>query len=130
MSNCENCGGCAGNCANCSGCSHGGELVLNAGEIGFLQLLGQVAFLPVARKMGDLEPVYLEEGEARREEYSLILQCLEKKNLISLDFDKPLRGFREDAYLAYPIRGSIALTQRGQQVLELLDIQGSQTETE
>lgn len=126
MSKCNSCGGCAGNCANCSGCGHSGELVLNEGEIAFLQLLGQVAFLPVARKLGDLEPVYLEEGEEKQEEYSLILQCLEKKDLISLDFDKPLRGFREDAYQAYPIRGSIALTARGQQVLELLDIQGSQ----
>ena len=28
------------------------------------------------------------------------------------------------AYASYPVRGSFALTQRGQQVVELLDVQG------
>ena len=117
--------GCNGNCASCGGC--GGcarELVITPKELTFLQELGQVAFLPVARTMGDLTPVYLEAGEENREEYSLILQCLEKKGLISLDYDKPLRGFRDDAYAAYPIRGSIALTERGQKVLEIVELQG------
>ena len=68
--------------------------------------------------------MYLEDDAYSAEEYSLILQCLEKKNLISLDFDKPLRGFDDGAYAAYPIRGSMALTQRGQQVVELLELQG------
>ena len=113
---------CNGNCASCSGCAR--ELVLTEKEIAFLQELGQIPFLPVARKMGDLTPVYLEEGLDKAEEYSLLLQCLEKKGLISLDFDKPLRGFDETAYVSYPIRGSIALTERGQKVLEMLDYQG------
>lgn len=119
MGNCNSCGGCSG-CSGCSGCAR--KLVLTAKEIDFLNTLGQFAFLPVARKMGDLTPVYLEEGE--REEMSLLLQCLEKKNLISLDFDKPLHGFDESAYAAYPIRGSMALTERGQKVLELMEYQG------
>ena len=72
--------------------------------------------------MGDLTPVYLEGGD--REEMSLLLQCLEKKGLISLDYDKPLRQFDESAYAAYPIRGSMALTERGQKVLELMEYQG------
>ena len=115
------CGGnCGGNCANCSGCAR--ELVLTQMEIGFLNTLAQYAFLPVARAMGDLTPVYLEEGD--REEMSLLLQCLEKKGLISLDYDKPLRHFNEQAYAAYPIRGSMALTERGQKVLELMEYQG------
>ena len=113
---------CNGNCASCSGCAR--ELVLTEKEIAFLQELGQIPFLPVARKMGDLTPVYLEEGLDKAEEYSLLLQCLEKKGLISLDFDKPLRGFDETAYVSYPIRGSMALTERGQKVLEMLDYQG------
>ena len=113
---------CNGNCASCSGCAR--ELVLMEKEIAFLQELGQIPFLPVARKMGDLTPVYLEEGLDKAEEYSLLLQCLEKKGLISLDFDKPLRGFDETAYISYPIRGSMALTERGQKVLEMLDYQG------
>ena len=115
---------CNGNCGACSGCAR--ELVLTEKEIDFLNILGQYAFLPVARSMGDLTPVYLEEGD--REEMSLLLQCLEKKGLISLDYDKPLRQFNESAYAAYPIRGSMALTERGQKVLELMEYQGIGTE--
>ena len=115
---------CNGNCGACSGCAR--ELVLTGKEIEFLNTLGQYAFLPVARTMGDLTPVYLEEGD--REEMSLLLQCLEKKGLISLDYDKPLRQFDESAYAAYPIRGSMALTERGQKVLELMEYQGIYTE--
>ena len=113
-------GNCSGNCGTCSGCAR--ELVLTEKEIDFLDLLGQYAFLPVARSMGDLTPIFLEEGE--REEMSLLLQCLEKKGLISLDYDKPLKGTREDVYSSFPIRGSIALTERGQKVLEMVELQG------
>ena len=116
--------GCNGNCSTCSGCAR--ELVLTEKEMDFLHVLGQYAFLPVARTLGDLTPVYLEEGD--REEMSLLLQCLEKKGLISLDYDKPLRRFDESAYADYPIRGSMALTERGQKVLELMELQGFETE--
>ena len=117
-------GNCSGNCSACTGCAR--ELVLTQKEIDFLNLLAQYAFLPVARSMGDLTPVYLEVGE--KEEMSLLLQCLEKKGLISLDYDKPLKLFDETAYAAYPIRGSMALTERGQKVLELMEYQGVETE--
>ena len=117
-------GGCNGNCAACSGCAR--ELVLTRNEIDFLNILAQYAFLPVARTLGDLTPVYLEEGDP--EEMSLLLQCLEKKGLISLDYDKPLAGMDQGAYAAYPIRGSMALTERGQKVLELMEYQGIQTD--
>ena len=112
--------GCNGNCGACSGCAR--ELVLTQKEVDFLNTLAQVAFLPVARTMGDLTPVYLEEGEP--EQMSLLLQILEKKGLISLDYDKPLKGFDDGAYATYPIRGSMALTERGQKVVELLEYQG------
>ena len=111
---------CNGNCGACSGCAR--ELVLTRQEIDFLDLLAQYAFLPVARTLGDLTPVYLEDGN--REEMSLLLQCLEKKGLISLDYDKPLAGFNMSAYAAWPVRGSMALTERGQKVLELMEYQG------
>ena len=114
--------GCNGNCGSCGGCAR--ELVLSEQEIRFLEKMGQIPFLPVARSMGDLTPVYLEETELTREEYSLLLQCLEKKGLISLDFDKPLKAFDDSAYRAYPIRGSMALTERGHTVLDLLERQG------
>ena len=118
------CGKCKGNCGSCSGCS--GALELNEGELRMLQTLGQIPFLPVARKADDVMPVYLEESEYTAEEYSLILQCLEKKKLISIDYDAPLKGCDAAAYAAYPIQGSFALTARGQQVLQMLEIQGIQ----
>lgn len=113
---------CCGNCGSCSGCAR--ELELTRAEMDFLALLGQVAFLPVARKMGDLTPIYLEDGPEKQAHYALLLQCLERKGLISLDYDKPIKGLRMDAYADCPLRGSMALTLRGQQVLTLLDMQG------
>lgn len=116
------CGSCCGSCGSCG--NSGGCMELTAGEISMLQTLSQIPFLPVARKLGDDTPVYLEERERTQEEYSLILQCLEKRGLISIDYDQPLKHFDHAAYEAYPIRGSFALTLRGQQVLELLELQG------
>ena len=118
------CGNCSGNCGSCTGCSS--ALELHEAELKMLQTLAQVPFLPVARRADDMVPVYLEETEYTLEEYSLILQCLEKKQLIAIDYDAPLKGCDLAAYAAYPVRGSFALTARGQQVLELLEIQGIQ----
>ena len=116
-------GSCGGNCENCVGCA--GELVLSQPEITFLNDLAENAFLPVARSAGDNTPVYLEDEKNSREQYSLILICLEKKGLISIDFDMPLSGADMSAYGGYPIHGSIALTARGQEVLDVLDKQGA-----
>ena len=115
MGKCESCGGCSGGCGGCSGC--GLELELTEEEIGFLRRLGECAFLPVIREAE--APVFPEEPGK-----GLLLQCLEKKGLISLDYDKPLKGEYGLAYESLPIRGSMALTQRGQQVLEMLEYQG------
>lgn len=114
--------GCSGNCNHCGGCA--GELVLSLPEIEFLNALGENAFLPVARSAGDNTPIYLEDDAQSKEQYSLILVCLEKKGLISIDFDKPLQGADMSRYAGYPIHGSIALTARGQEVLDVLDKQG------
>lgn len=118
MSHCEH---CAGDCTRCTGC--GAAYVLNEGELSVLCLLGQVAFLPVARRADDLKPIFCGEGEYSPEEYSVILQCLEKKNLITIDFDQPLKGF--DGYGNHPLKGSAGLTLQGQQVLDVLDVQGA-----
>jgi hypothetical protein len=121
------CGNCSGGCEGCSGCSGcGGALTLHPGEVKILELLAQFPFLPVARKADDMTPFYPEGSEYPQEEYSLILQSLEKKQLISIDYDAPLKGCGDNAYGNYPVRGSFALTARGQQVLELLDIQGAE----
>ena len=108
-------GECSGNCAACSGCAR--ELVLSEGEIAILRELAQYAFLPIARTPADETPIDPENPQRE----SLLLQILEKKGLISLDYDKPLALCD---YGSYPIRGSMALTQRGQTVLELMEYQG------
>lgn len=118
MSGCNSC------CGNCGGCGHSGCMELSQGEIDMLLTLGQIPFLPVARKMGDDIPVYLEDDKKSPQEYSLILQCLEKRGLIDIDYSQPLKSFNDSGYAAYPVRGSFALTQRGQRVVELLEIQG------
>ena len=123
MSGCENCSGCSG-CASqgsCGGC--GGALTLTVMERDFLMELAQTPFLPVARK--EETPVYLEAGEENQGKYAPLLLSLERKGLVSLDYDIPMKDYPA-GYEAYPIRGSISLTNRGQQVLELLDIQGWQ----
>lgn len=114
--------GCGRGCKNCNGC--GGALTLHAGEIHILKLLAQFAFLPVARKAEDMTPFYPEGGEYTQEEYSLILQSLEKKQLISIDYDAPLKGCSDTAYGNFPVHGCFSLTLRGQQVISLMDIQG------
>ncbi len=113
MSNCDSCN------KNCGGCDQ--SLTLTEAEVSVLEALSQIPFLPIARKVDDPSPIYLEENRYSVEEYALILQCLEKKGLISLDFDRPLKNA---APSAYPIQGSMALTARGQAVIELMDLQG------
>ena len=109
---------CSGNCSGCSGCA--GTLELTEAELGVLAELAEIPFLPVSRNMGEETPV--RPGDSS-EEMGPVLLCLEKKGLISLDYDQPLKGCD---YGSYPIQGSFALTARGQRVLELLEIQGVQ----
>jgi hypothetical protein len=116
MSDCNACGGGCGGCAR--------ELTLTTGEMEMLKKLAQIPFLPISRKIDDATPIYLEDDDYSQTEYSLILQLLEKKSLITLDFDKPLKNHTPSP--AYPIHGSMALTARGQQVIELLDVQGAE----
>lgn len=111
-------------CDGCGGCDR--SLTLTQPELALLKTLAQFPFLPVARTAANPSPVYLEETEYPQEEYTLILQCLEKKGLISLDFDNPLKNADYSRYAACPIHGSMALTARGQQVIELLEIQGAE----
>ena len=113
---------CNHNCASCGGCA--ATLELTDGEIGILRNLGQFSFLPVARRADDMIPVYLEDDRCSREEYSLILQCLEKKGLIDIDYRGPLVGADMSAYKGLPVHGSFALTARGQTVVEMLEVQG------
>ena len=118
------CNGCGGSCGSCGGCGGGNALELTEGEIKMLKTLSQIPFLPVARKMDDAIPVFLEDTAYTQEEYALILQCLEKRGLIDIDYWAPLKGFDMSAYGAYPIKGSFGLTARGQIAVELLEYLG------
>lgn len=109
-------GKCGGNCGSCSGCAR--ELVLSSGEVEFLRQLGQIPFLPLARLMGEDVPRYPGEDTV---ENTWLLQSMQVKGLISLDYDQPLKGFD---YGSFPVRGSFALTERGQKVLEMMELQG------
>ena len=120
------CNGCGGSCGTCGGCGGGNALELSEGEILMLKKLSQIPFLPVARKIGDDIPVYLEDAEYTQEEYTLILQCLEKRGLIDIDYSAPLKGFDMSAYGAYPIKGSFGLTARGLVAAELLEYLGAE----
>lgn len=116
MEHCQNCGGCQ----NCSGCHR--ALLLSSEEISLLQRFAQLPFLPVARKASDTQPVYLEEGDPAQN--ALVITCLEKKGLIDIDYHMPLDRFDYSVYAGYPLRGSMALTARGQQVLDTIELQG------
>ena len=117
---------CNHSCSGCSGC--GRSLLITPAEVAFLHKLGQIPFLPVARKASDMIPVYLEDTDYSTEEYSTVIQLLEKKSLIRLDYDGPLTGADMSAYKGYPVQGYISLTARGLSVLEQLELQGVDSE--
>lgn len=118
--------GCSHNCQSCGGCRS--SLELTQPELDLLNALGQFSFLPVARKADDMTPRYLESPEYDPEICSLALQHLEAKGLISIDYDAPLSGADMRAYKDFPVHGSIALTARGQQILEALELHGLSTD--
>ncbi len=123
MSECGNCGNCCGHCGGCK------SMVLSEGEIKMIMTLWQIPYLPVARSADSQTPIYLEESDYSPEEYSLILQCLEKRGLISIDYHASLKHCNLHAYAPYPMVGSFTLTERGQQVAEQIELQGYEQET-
>ena len=84
----------------------------------------QYSFLPVAKNASDEIPTYLEEKDYSIEEYGVILTLLEKKGLISIDYEKKLKNADLSAYEGFDCVGSMALSARGLHVLEILDLQG------
>lgn len=108
---------------HCGACGSG-QLELTREEIDFLNRFAQVPFLPVARRWESEIPVYLEEGKEAAEMYSAAILGLSQKRLIRLDYDIPLLNFDYQNYGQYPCQGSMALTARGLEAVELLEIQG------
>ncbi len=113
-------------CGGCGACGSCDSMELTEPELSFLRELGTFAFLPVARRGDDPAPVYLEDDAYPPETYSLVLQCLEKRGLVELSYDRPLKGADMGRYAGYPVHGSVGLTARGLQVLELLELQDPQ----
>lgn len=111
------CGACCGSCGSC-----GREMFLTPPEIGVLRLLAQVAFLPAARRADTMDPHCREADFPEGGEQWL--ELLERKGLISIDWDKPLRNFDYSPYKGLPVHGSFALTALGQSVVELMELQG------
>ena len=83
-----------------------------------MALLGQVAFLPIARKPADEYPVCMELSEYDSVQSGLALACLEKRGLVDLNYDAPLKGADMSAYADYAVHGSAGLTERGQEAAD------------
>ena len=112
------CDGCGGGCGGCQGCDR--SLLLTEAELKLLTRFAELPFLPVLRKPSEELPVDPEDGS---EFTSKALVCLEKKGLIDVDYRQSLKGFDYSPFAGF-LHGSMALTERGQQVLELLELQG------
>ena len=108
--------GCSKNCDGCTGCH--GPIELTELEIRVLTLLGQVAFLPLARKPAEEYPVCMELPGYTPADTGLALVCLEKRGLVDISYDAPLKGADMSAYKGYSVFGSAGLTEKGQQAAD------------
>ena len=91
-----------------------------------LEELAVFALLPVARRADDMTPHYVEGTAYSQEDYSAILLHLERKKLIDIDYGSPVGSYTDPGYAGLKVRGSVALTGRGQAVVEQLHIHGIQ----
>lgn len=115
--------GCAPSaCSSCAGCSPQDlpgregivtQIMLTPEEAEFMEKLGQTPYLPLAEffltssKEEELSntvlaPVYLETGEESLQEIRAlgkVLKSLEEKDLITLDYDQPLKHYDPALFL-------------------------------
>lgn len=98
-------------------------MVLSQQEINLLFRFSQVPFLPVAMDDGTSLPVYSDDDLDFSSSCGEAILGLAQKGLISLDFDLPLTNYDYAAYEQYPQRGSMALTAKGQDTLDLMEYQ-------
>ncbi len=116
----NHCGRC---CAgSCSGCLQ--EIILTKDEIRVLEKFAQVSFLPIASDRNG-SPVYLEEDLHTLTDCNAVLIALQRKYLISIDYDIPLSNFDYCRYEEFRGHGSMALTMLGQYVIDQIDEQNS-----
>ena len=125
-------------CGGCSGCSSGehhgcgaccsGEVLLCNEEVAILSALAQLAFLPIACREAQSPPSYLSVTDnfgLSPELFSQVIASLSFKGFISVDPDIPLSNV--DYWIHHPEVGmhfgSIALTSRGQELLDFLELE-------
>ena len=101
---------------SCRGC---GDIYLSKPALELLTLLGSFAFLPVGERDG--KAVHISDSG---EEHINSLKALILNGLVSLDWTRPLEGCDYSAYSGFDRLGSIALTARGQDALDTLDVLG------
>lgn len=120
MPDCSNnrCGSCCGGSCSPGGC----PVRLTEEEVAFLSRFREAPFLPLSRSLDGENPIYIDGGKTESE----LLTWLRLKGLVSLDYDIPLTNYDYAEYARYRVRGSMALTARGQDVLDSLDIQGAE----
>ncbi len=110
--------GCNGGCSGCTGCAgRSGVLTLTPQEAQVLLRLAETPFLPIARCPDWESPAF---REAPGDD-GVVLVILERKGLVSLDYDMPLTNYDYAAYADCTIFGSVALTARGQTAVDLLE---------
>lgn len=117
----KQCGNCERHCDSCGACRP--QITITPAEYDILMQFAITPFLPVAASWNLKTPIYLEDTAYTSEEYSAALTALHVKGLIRIDYDIPLCHFHYEAYRAYPMHGSMALTSRGQDVIEQLELQ-------
>ena len=116
----NHCGKCCG--GSCSGC---GSLELTQAEADFLLTFAELPFQPVVGKdVSDCHvyafPACMSEESPKPDVRPEVISALAGKGLIEADYDIPLRNYDYQGFEDYPLHGSMALTIRGQQVLDQL----------
>lgn len=90
-------------------------------EKDLLSMLAVTPFLPVA---SDGTFPVCRELEMPSPQAGNLLQKLQQRGLVRIDLDVPLEGFSYEGYDGYPLHGSMALTARGQEALDDMEILG------
>ena len=103
-----------------AGCGCCGTVYLTEKESELLSLFAEYSFLPVGQRDEDAYPRIL--GEDAEEGNALLM--LKLKGLVDIDYDRPLSGFDYAPFTEYYRLGSAALTKKGQDVIETIEIVG------
>lgn len=113
---CENCHACD-RCAGCAGCQQ--NAALNPLEYALLDVFSVTPFLPVAidRQSGQ---ALLLDPELEKAAASLALRLLQRRGYVQVSSDLPLQNASYHGYEDWK-HGSVALTARGQDMLDRLE---------